>query len=103
MRTCVKYLCTAAKNQNNFTTYVLFTYIPKFIYSIYLSQVFKSRVNELHAAIEKNRQRKPTSPIPMSNHNKKNNKVRRRSEEKSSSSAMMVTSNNFGSGSSVPV
>jgi len=66
-------------------------------------KVFKSRVNELHAAIEKNRQRKPTSPIPMSNHNKKNNKVRRRSEEKSSSSAMMVTSNNFGSGSSVPV
>ena len=64
--------------------------------------MFKSRVNELHAAIEKNRQRKPTSPIPMSNHNKKNNKVRRRSEEKSSS-AMMVTSNNFGSGSSVPV
>ena len=69
VQTCVKYLCTAAKNQNNFTTYVLFTYIPKFIYSIYLSQVFKSRVNELHAAIEKNRQRKPTSPIPMSNHN----------------------------------
>ena len=69
---------------------------------LYLSQVFKSRLNELHAAIEKNRQRKPTSPVPMSNH-KKNNKIRRRSEEKSSSAAMMVTSNNFGSGSSVPV
>ena len=75
------------------------------------SQVFKKRVDELHEAIDKNRQRKP-SPIQhlssstTSSTHKKSNKVRRRSEEKSSNpatSALMVTSANYGSGNSVPV
>ena len=72
------------------------------------SQVFKKRVDELHEAIEKNRQRKP-SPIQhlasstTSSTHKKSNKVRRRSEEKSSASALMVTSANYESGNSVPV
>lgn len=70
-------------------------------------KVFKKRVEELHEAIEKNRQRKPSPLQHMSsqNQNKKVNKLRRRSEEKSANAALMVTtsSNYAGSGSSVPV
>jgi len=64
-------------------------------------KVFKNRVDELHDAIEKNRQRKPSPIQPLSSNHKKSNKVRRRSEEKSSSSALLVTTSNYGS--SVPV
>ena len=63
--------------------------------------MFKNRVDELHDAIEKNRQRKPSPIQPLSSNHKKSNKVRRRSEEKSSSSALLVTTSNYGS--SVPV
>ena len=72
-------------------------------------QTFKSRIDEMREAIQKNRQKKPfPSPLlpPSSSSRPKKVKVRRKSEEKGgnpeSKSALLVTTSNLG-GSSTPV
>jgi len=72
-------------------------------------KTFKSRIDEMREAIQKNRQKKPfPSPLlpPSSSSRPKKVKVRRKSEEKGgnpeSKSALLVTTSNLG-GSSTPV
>ena len=81
-------------------------------------QAFKSRIEEMREAIQRNRQRKPfPSPLPPSTSRPKKAKVRRKSEEKvspageansmtasDSKAAMLVTTTaNFGENDSTPV
>ena len=87
-------------------------------------QAFKSRIEEMREAIQRNRQRKPfPSPLPPSNSRQKKAKVRRKSEDKAaaasaaaagdraatpatpdSKAAMLVTTTaNFGETNSTPV
>ena len=89
-------------------------------------QAFKSRIEEMREAIQRNRQRKPfPSPLPPSTSRQKKAKVRRKSEDKAaeasaaaaaageraatpatpdSKAAMLVTTTaNFGETDSTPV
>ena len=82
-------------------------------------QAFKSRIEEMREAIQRNRQRKPfPSPLPPSTSRSKKAKVRRKSEEKASTAAgdgnrtttpdsktavLVTTSANFGDNDSTPV
>merc|ERR1719270_3045355 len=51
-------------------------------------KAFKSRIEEMREAIQRNRQRKPfPSPLPPSTSRPKKAKVRRKSEEKASTAA----------------
>ena len=51
-------------------------------------QAFKSRIEEMREAIQRNRQRKPfPSPLPPSTSRQKKAKVRRKSEDKAAAAA----------------
>ena len=77
--------------------------VKKQILIVNALQAFKSRIEEMREAIQRNRQRKPfPSPLPPSTSRQKKAKVRRKSEDKAAAASAAAATATAGDRAATP-